>query len=301
MEFTAKKTIKIAMVAGAFTATALLSACTGNNAAGTSSPAANTPAPAAAVEQVPDGGGQGAATGGSSAADSGTAPNGDVNCSQHGGQVGAPGRPKMDLIAVAATDGTTPGCTEAFTVITEYYQKLPQAEGPGERVLDVGGKWTCARQTDSAGGSQGAVVCGVPNSSLQLETRPSTGAGKTPVRQVRLFPNTTQAVQFAGYDAGAQMVRFQLVTRQEGGPDGGHYVPLEGKTYRLPLQKGGKVLSAATLCPGNSVTIDDQGYGNGPCGQDRLLQQLKDGNPVLAQISVNGDDQIATVKEIYHP
>jgi hypothetical protein len=294
MEFAAKKTIKIAMVAGAFTVTALLSACSGNNAAGTGSPAKNEAATAAAVEQVPEGGGQGAATGGSGAADSGTAPNGDVNCSRLGGQVGAPGPPKMDLIAVAATDGTTPGCTEAFTVITEYYRKLPQAEGPGERVLDVGGRWTCARQTDSAGGSQGAVVCGVPNSSLQLETRPSAGAGKTPVR---LFPNTTQAVQFTGYDAGVQMVRFQLVTRQEGS----HYVPLDGKTYRLPLQKGGKVLSAATLCPGESVTIDGQGYGNGPCGQDRLLQQVKDGNSVLALISVNGDDEIATVREIYQP
>jgi hypothetical protein len=300
MEFTAKKTIKMAMVAGAFTAIALLSACSGNNAAGNSAPAKNEAA-TAAVEQVPEGGGQGAATGGSGTADSGTVSNGDVNCSRYGGQVGAPGRPKMDLIAVAATDGTTPGCTEAFTVIAEYYQKLPQAEGPGERVLDVQGKWTCARQTDSAGGSQGAVVCGVPNSSLQLETRPSAGAGKTPVRQVRLFPNTAQAVQFTGYDAGVQMVRFQLVTRQEGGPDGSHYVPLDGKTYRLPLQKGGKVLSAASLCPGESVTIDGQGYGNGPCGQDRLLQQLNDGNSVLAQISVNGDDQIATVKEIYHP
>lgn len=49
------------------------------------------------------------------------------------------------------------------------------------------------------------------------------------------------------------------------------------------------------------IKIAGQGYGNGPCGQDRLLQQLKDGNSMLAQISVNGDDQIATVKEIYHP
>jgi hypothetical protein len=93
------------------------------------------------------------------------------------------------------------------------------------------------------------------------------------------------------------MVRFQLVTRQQGS----QYTPLDGKTYRLPLQKGGKVLSAATLCPSTSVTIDDQGYGNQPCGQDQLLEQLTDGNPVLAQISVNGDDQITTVKEIYHP
>ncbi|MEV5717442.1 hypothetical protein AB0L41_26425 [Amycolatopsis mediterranei] len=294
MEFTAKKTIKTAMVAGAFAATALLSACSGNSVAGNGSPVKNEMATAAA-EQVPEGGGQGAATGGSGGA--GAVSNGDVDCSKYGGQVGAPGRPKMDLIAVAATDGTTPGCTEAFTVITEYYQKLPQAEGPGERVLDVQGKWTCARQAGSEG-SQGAVGCSVPNDSLQLETRPSAAAGKAPVRK---FPNTTQAVQFTGYDAGVRMVRFQLVTRQDGGPDNSHYVPLDGKTYRLPLQKGGQVLSAATLCPGESVTIDGQGYGNGPCGQDQLLQRLKDGKSILAQISVNGDDQITTVKEIYHP
>jgi hypothetical protein len=99
--------------------------CSGNNAAGNSSPAKNEAATAAAVEQVPEG----------------------------GGQVGAPGRPKMDLIAVAATDGTTPGCTEAFTVITEYYQQLPQAEGPGERVLDVQGK-VDVRSSDGLRGRQ---------------------------------------------------------------------------------------------------------------------------------------------------
>jgi hypothetical protein len=298
MEFAAKKTIRTAVVTGAFAATALLSACSGNSVAGNSSPAKNDAA--AAFEQVPEGGGRGAATGGSGTAGSAPVSNGDVDCSRDGGQVGAPGRPKMDLIAVAATDGTTPGCTEAFTVITEYYRKLPQAEGPGERVLDVRGKWTCARQADSAGGSQGAVVCGVPNSSLQLETRPAAGAGQSPA-QVRKFPNTTQEVQFTGYDAGVRMVRFQLVTRRPGGPDNGHYVPVDDRTYRLPLQEGGQVLSAATLCPGESVTIDDQGYGNAPCGQDQLLRQLKGGTSILAQISVNGDDRITTVKEIYHP
>ncbi|WP_236005558.1 hypothetical protein [Amycolatopsis pittospori] len=40
---------------------------------------------------------------------------------------------------------------------------------------------------------------------------------------------------------------------------------------------------------------DEQG------GQDQLIQRLKDGNPVLARISVNGDDRITTVKEIYRP
>ncbi|WP_236005559.1 hypothetical protein [Amycolatopsis pittospori] len=166
MGFTAKKTIKMAIVGGAVAATAFLSACGGNNVAGNGSPVKN----AAVAEQATEGGGQGAAAGGSGAVE-----NGDVNCSEHGGPVGAPGRQKMDLIAVEATDGTIPGCTEAFNVITEYFQKLPRAEGPGERVLDVRGKWTCARQAESAGGEQGAVTCGVPNSSLQLETRPSGG------------------------------------------------------------------------------------------------------------------------------
>ncbi|MFI5562706.1 hypothetical protein ACIA2T_25795 [Amycolatopsis japonica] len=268
MKFTAKKTVKTAIVGGALAATALLSACTGENVAGNGAPVKN-----AAVEQAQPGGGQGAAAGGSS--------NEDVNCSKRGGQVGAPGRPKMDLIAVAATDGTTPGCTEAYNVITEYYEKLPQAEGPGERVLDVQGKWTCARLTES--GTE--VVCGVPNSSLQLETRP--------VEQNRKFPNSTQRVRFTGYDANLRMVRFQPITGQDD--------PVDGKTYRLPLQKGGEVLSAATLCPGESVTIDDEGYGSLPCDQDQLIEQLREGNPVLALISVNDADQITTVKEIYRP
>ncbi len=169
MKFTAKKTIKTAIVGGAVAATALLSACSGNNVAGNGSPVKN-----AAVEQAQAGGGQGAAAGGSGAESTG----GDVNCSKHGGQVGAPGRPKMDLIAVAATDGTTPGCTEAYNVITEYYGKLPRSEGPGERVLDVQGRWTCARLTEA--GTE--VVCGVPNSSLQLETRPRAPGKHRPSR-----------------------------------------------------------------------------------------------------------------------
>ncbi|KZB80173.1 hypothetical protein [Amycolatopsis regifaucium] len=61
------------------------------------------------------------------------------------------------------------------------------------------------------------------------------------------------------------------------------------------------MFSAATLCPSDSVTIDDQGYGTLPCGQDQLIQQLEDGNPVRARINVDGADQITTVKESYHP
>jgi hypothetical protein len=69
-------------------------------------------------------------------------------------------------------------------------------------------------------------------------------------RHERVSPGPAQVeedecvLRFTGYDAGVQMVRFPLVTRQEGGPDG---------------------------------------------------------SSTLARIGVNGDDQIATVKEIYHP
>ncbi len=97
-------------------------------------------------------------------------------------------------------------------------------------------------------------------------------------------------MQFTGYDANLRMVRFQLMTDQAG-----------GKTYRLPLQPGAEVFSAATLCPAESVTIDDEGNGDLPCGDDQLIQQLRDGNPVLARITVNGEEQITTVKEIYRP
>ncbi|MDT8913034.1 hypothetical protein [Amycolatopsis sp. PS_44_ISF1] len=293
MNFTAKEPMKLAMVGGAIAATALLSACGGNTGAGAGSPV--KAASAAAFEQVPQGGGPGAAPGGSAGS---AASQGDVDCSRHGGQVGPAGGPQMDLIAKVSTDGSIPGCTEAFTVIAAYYQKVPtEGEGPGRRVLNAEGDWDCALLDPAA--RPGVVRCGKGATGLAIETAPS--AGTAPAPAPRKFPNTTQQVQFTGYDSAEDMIRFQLVAHHDGGPDDGTWDPVDDTTYRLPIQSGAEVLSAATMCPGESATIGDDGLGTGPCSRDELLEKLKDVHPILAQIVVNGDDRITSIKEIYHP
>ncbi|SEP49962.1 hypothetical protein [Amycolatopsis saalfeldensis] len=303
MGFTAKKAIRLAMIGGAIAATAALSACSGN-AAGNSSPVKN--AADAAAQHSP----QGAATGGSGGSANAkggdfTDANGNVNCSKLSGKhVSPPGGPQLDLFADTATTGSNPGCDTAFNVITEYYKEIPtKGEGPGKRVLDIFGDWTCAGQADAA--NPDGTVCGKGATDYMIETRPAGQDGAAaPAPQQRRFPNTTQKVQFTGFDTSVNMATFQLVSLQPGGPDGGHYDRVDEKTYRLPLAGGAIVWSAATLCQNdNQVTIDDKGLGNFRCDADQLRQTLLGGaaSPALAQILVSGDDQIAEVKEIYHP
>ncbi|WP_328606950.1 hypothetical protein OG943_44855 [Amycolatopsis sp. NBC_00345] len=299
MGFTAMKSMKLAMVGGALAATALLSACSGNNAAANGSPVKNASDASAARA------GHGAAGGGGSNSD-GKGSDGDVNCSAQGGQVGPPGGPRVDLIADQSTGGTIPGCTEAFNVITEYYAKAPtEGEGPGRRVLDIQGTWKCALAPEPEG-SQGAVFCGKQDDpDSNIETRPSTTAGQAPSQEpARRFPNTTQNVHFTGYDTATNMARFQLIQWQAGGPDNGHYVDVPGdtKTYRLPLDARGEVFSAASLCPGDSVTVDSRNRGTTPCTPRQLQQSLATGgNMPFAEIHVDGNDRITMAKEIYHP
>ncbi|GAA5156803.1 MULTISPECIES: hypothetical protein [Amycolatopsis] len=152
--------MKLALAGGALAATALLSACGGNISAGHGSPAPGNEITAAAVQAAP--GNLGAATSGA-----------DVNCSENGGKVGAPGGPQVDLIAKASTEGTIPGCTEAFNVIDEYYAKAPHGEGPGRRVLDILGHWDCAKAEEPAG-SQGVIYCNKDgDTAFRIETAPS--------------------------------------------------------------------------------------------------------------------------------
>ncbi|WP_328605894.1 hypothetical protein [Amycolatopsis sp. NBC_00345] len=242
--------------------------------------------------QAKAGGAAGSSAGGSA---------GDVNCSTNGGQVGPAGGPMVDLIAVSTEEGT-PGCTEAFNVISEYYAKAPNGEGPGRRVLDIAGHWDCAKAAEPEG-SQGVVLCGKDGGTgFRIETAPSKDSA--PSNQVtQRFPNTTQTVQFTGYDTTANMARFQLVTWQAGGPDNGHYVPVAGdtKTYRLPLENHEQVFSASTVCPGDSVTVDGQGRGTKACTPQDLMQALTGDTPPLAEIQVDGNDHIAVVKELYQP
>ncbi|QWF81857.1 hypothetical protein [Amycolatopsis sp. CA-230715] len=300
MGSTTMKSMKVALVGGAVAAAALLSACSGNGAAGNNS--------AAPVKNVADtaafkGTTQGnhAPAKGNAANKAGGTTNDDVNCSDLGGKVGLPGGPQVDLLAVASPDGTT-GCTEAFNVITEYYEKVPtEGEGPGQKVIDITGGWDCAKAEEPAG-SQGAVYCGKGATALRIETKPSQNSSPASPPKLR-FPNTTQTVQFAGFDNSTNMAQFKLMKWKSGGPDGGHYVEVPGdtKTYRLPLHEHGEVYSAATICSNDSVTVDDRGFGTTPCTPEQLTEALSGGNPVLAQIHVDGDDRIATVKEIYHP
>jgi len=291
-------TMKAALAGGAIAVAALLSACGGSNAGGNASagPVANVADSAAFLGTTP----------GNHAAAVGGAPGGvaaDVNCSEHGGgKVGATGGPQVDLIAKSSNEGT-PGCTEAYNVINEYYAKAPQqGEGPGLRVLDILGHWDCAKAEDPAG-SQGAVYCGKDGGTgFRIETVPSKDA--TPASPPKLrFPNTTQTVQFTGFDNTVNMARFQLVTWQAGGPDGGHHVPVAGdaKVYRLPVDEHSEVYSAATVCSGDDATVDAEGFGTKPCTTQQFMEALTGGRPPLAQIRVDGDDCIVMVKEIYHP
>lgn len=295
MRGTTIEPMKLAMVGGAVAVAAVLSACSGNGAADNASPVRGAGDAAAVHASSPGASGPAAESsdGGSS---------GDVNCSTIGGQVGPPGGPMVDLIAESTPDGT-PGCTEAFNVITDYYAQAPNGEGPGRRVLDIEGHWDCAKAADPDGAA-GVVYCQKDGGTFRIETAPSRGAGAAPSnQQTRRFPNTTQTVQFTGYDTGANMAQFQLVTWQAGGADNGHFVPVPGdtKTYRLPLRENEQVFSASTLCPSESATVDGQGRGNQPCTPNQLMRALTGGTPPLAEIQVDGNDSITVVKEIYQP
>ncbi|MGW7537929.1 hypothetical protein [Amycolatopsis sp. NPDC054798] len=293
MGFTAMKSMKLVMVGGAVAATALLSACGGNNVDGNGS-AAKSISDAAAVKQAPQGGSAGAA---GTAATS----NGDVNCSKHGGQVGPAGGKQMDLIAVQSANGSIPGCTEAFNVMTKYYELAPtQGEGPGHRVLGIEGHWDCALGAEEEF-TQGVVNCGKDGGSeFMIKTAPTGGNGQ-PAAPTRRFPNTTQTVQFTGFDRSVNMAQFQLITWKKGGPDDGQFVPGDAKTYRLPVSKTAQVFGAAELCPGGDVALDPQGRGTNPCTEQALMEALTGPNPLHAEIHVDKNDNIDVVKELYRP
>lgn len=296
MGFTAMKSMKLVMVGGAVAATALLSACSGNNVDGNGS-AAKSIFDTAAVKQNPQGGSAGAA---------GTSPlpDGDVNCSKLGGQVGPANGPKMDLIAVESASGSVPGCVEAFNVMTKYYELAPtQGEGPGHRVLGIEGHWDCALGAEEEF-AQGVVNCGKDGGAeFMIKTAPTAGKGGTgqPAAPTRRFPNTTQTVQFTGFDRSVNMAQFQLITWKNGGPDDGKFVPSDATAYRLPVSKTAQVFGAAELCPGGEVALDPQGRGTNPCTEEALMEALNGSSPLHAEIHVDKNDNIDVVKELYRP
>ncbi|WP_406639856.1 hypothetical protein [Amycolatopsis sp. WGS_07] len=151
------KTVKLATVGAALGAVALLSACSGQNSA---APASNQSAPVnvAAKSQVqqPEApvkkGGSGGVGGGSE----------DVNCSEHGGTVGPR---KVSLIADATKAGTV-GCTEAFNVITEYFDNIDKAVGVNYMMTVQG--WQCLTDT----GAEGTHEVRCEKDGLKMHTTP---------------------------------------------------------------------------------------------------------------------------------
>ncbi|WP_125728722.1 hypothetical protein [Kibdelosporangium aridum] len=91
----------------------------------------------------------------------------DVNCSTHGGKVGPAGGTQVDLIAVASTAGRV-GCSEAFTVIIEYYRDAPTKSEGADYALTVRG-WHCIADT----GAQGTGIIDCKKDSLSFHTRQS--------------------------------------------------------------------------------------------------------------------------------
>nr|WP_052478588.1 hypothetical protein [Kibdelosporangium sp. MJ126-NF4]CEL19276.1 hypothetical protein [Kibdelosporangium sp. MJ126-NF4]CTQ94925.1 hypothetical protein [Kibdelosporangium sp. MJ126-NF4] len=97
----------------------------------------------------------------------------DINCSQlTGSKVGLAGGPEVDAIAIGNVNGN-PGCDMTFNVLTEYFTKAPHGEGPGQRVLNIQGRWSCAKAAEPEG-SQGVVYCGQDGpDGLSIETAPA--------------------------------------------------------------------------------------------------------------------------------
>ncbi|WP_033290342.1 hypothetical protein [Amycolatopsis jejuensis] len=300
MGFTAKKSMKLVIVGGAVAAIALLSACSGNNVAGQGSPVKD----AAAVKSAPKAnqGGAGGASGGDRA--------GDVNCSkgQAEYQTGRPGGPLVDVITMETAAGN-PGCVEAWTVFDEYFKKAPQGEGDVRRVRNISGPglkfvWDCEEAPEPQG-SRGIVQCS-DKTGMRMRTAPGADSGTVPEKKPapqRKFPNTTQTVAFTGWDAKEYMATFKLMQFQPGGANNGHWVEVPGdtKTYRLPLDAHSETYSALDLCSGGTPTVDSNGRGTKWCDQDDLVKALKGDHPPLAEIKVDRDDQITSVKEIYTP
>ena len=89
----------------------------------------------------------------------------DVNCSSNGaGKVGPAGGKQVDLIAVATKTGTG-GCTEAFTIMSDYYRDAPtKSEGTAHHLTVQG--WNCLADT----GAQGTGIIGCDKDGLAFHT-----------------------------------------------------------------------------------------------------------------------------------
>jgi hypothetical protein len=273
--------IKPAMAGFALAAAALLSACANQNGA---APASTATPENKAQQQLAN---TGAGAKGTAATGEGAE---DVNCSANGaGQVGPAGGQQVDLIAVGTKAGRV-GCTEAFTVIENYYRDAPTKSEGTAHVLNVSG-WTCMADT----GAQGSGAIGCDKDGLAFRTAPAQPPAKR-------FAGKTLVTRLTGYNSKVDMVEFHLVHFVAGGANNGHYETLPGDpaTHRLPLAKSADILSIIGICS-NGMTADAQGHANKPCTKQQLVDKLSDNASPYAEIQVDEDDNIAKVSELYAP
>ena len=143
-----------------------------------------------------------------------------------------------------------------------------------------------------------------PAPSTQANTSGSGNAqqtgGNEPVSQQKLlFPDTSFTAFIQSYDATKQMIVFQVVDFQPGGPDDGSFVPDPNRPgiYRLPVTDSAEITGKIALCP----EIDKPMVVGVSCDRNDLVQQLQAGRQGYADVHVDATDHIDTVTERYHP
>jgi hypothetical protein len=157
-------------------------------------------------------------------------------------------------------------------------------------------RWSAGQDTPSA------------RDSTPPDTRASTSdsggtrqtGGNEPANQRHLlFPNTSFTASIQSYDATTDMVSFQVVDFQPGGPDDGSFTqdPNRPGTYRLPVAGTAQITGVLALCPG----IEQLMPVGVSCDKDGLVQQLEAGRQAYADVHVDATDHIDTVSERYHP
>ncbi len=126
---------------------------------------------------------------------------------------------------------------------------------------------------------------------------PTTSASV--VEQKRMFPNTNFTAALNSWEGATQMVDFQVEKWIPGGANDGHYEtdPSRPEIYRLPLAPNVRILSVSSLCS-PQATPNLNGV---PCTAQQLITGLQGGHMGIADIHVNANDQIDSVKEDYVP
>ncbi|MBV9844815.1 MAG: hypothetical protein JOZ47_07060 [Kutzneria sp.] len=110
------------------------------------------------------------------------------------------------------------------------------------------------------------------------------------------FANATLTVELTGYDAAVHMIEFRKVIRHTSEQIQDHFEvdPADSAAYRLPTAAG----VAVDGIGGGGSAICGAAQGDvAHCTLNELITALHQGNPLPAQLIVNGAEQITHVNE----